>query len=97
MTLEEKIKHHSGLTIGRHVVDFTHKGAMRRGVVEISPRGVVRAIAKPKDSDMYTSWFRVKGDTTNTRDGAVIVWAARDPSLMGMFEGPAAAVIDIAP
>jgi hypothetical protein len=93
-TLEQQIKFHSGLTIGTHLVDFKLGEHIRRALVKITPRGVVSYIAKPRDTDMYASWARIKGDK-ETSLGGVIVWGARQPGVMAEFEGAPIATVDI--
>lgn len=61
----------------------------------IGQRGKVTCLLKPTDGDMYSSWFQVKGNMTNTKQGAVIVWGARNPELMKMFEGNPVATISL--
>lgn len=97
MTLEEKIKFRSGLPVGQSLVELTYQGQSRRALCDISGRGVVRMLAEPRDSEMYSSWFRINGDNTSTRDKAcpVIVWGARDPELRKQFDGTPAAVIPL--
>lgn len=89
-TLEQRLKFDHGLTIGRHVVEIALGQHSRRAIAEISPRGKVYLLFKPRDTDMYSSWRQVKGDILSPKPhGSVIVWGARDPSLMQMFDGAA--------
>ena len=85
-TLEQRIKFDNGLTIGRHLVAISHKGATKPMMVDISPRGIVRVLVKPAPEDMYTSWRRVRGDMSE-HDGNTIVWGARSTAMMEMFDG----------
>ena len=94
-TLEERIKFDHGLSIGDNLVKFTYKGNEKTAVVNIGKRGKVLYLTKPEKGDMYSSWWQIKGDTTNTKGCGVIVWGARDPELMNMFEGDIAATIPI--
>ncbi|TDX21599.1 hypothetical protein DFO67_1359 [Modicisalibacter xianhensis] len=94
-SLEERIKFDHGLTIGRHLVLFTLGEHSRVALVEIGPRGAVSYLAKPGAGDMYSSWSRIKGDDSSGIQGAVIVWGARDPELMRMFDGEPVATIPV--
>lgn len=94
-TLEERIKFDHGLVIGYNLVKFTYGGNEKAAIVRIGKRGKVECLMKPGSGDMYTSWWQIKGDTTNTKGGGVIVWGARDTELMKMFEGDPVAVIPI--
>lgn len=92
-TIEQIIKFHSGLPIGRTPVTIQRRdGSQYDALVDISPRGIVRILPKPGPGDMYTGWHRVKGDTTKP-DGGVIVWGARDPELMHRFDNPKTVVV----
>lgn len=93
-TLEQRLKFDHGLSVGRHLVRFTHGPQSRMVLVDISPRGIVRCLAKPDESDMYSSWCRVKGDVTES-DGGVIVWGARDPECVRLFDGEPVATVAI--
>ena len=90
-TLEERIKFDAGLTIGVHPVTFQHGERYLRALVAIGARGKVSALIEPDESDMYSSWWQVKGDTTLPK-GAVIVWGARDPELIKQFDSPVATI-----
>jgi len=94
-TLEERIKFDHGLVIGCNLVKFTYKGNEKTAIVRIGKRGSVWCLTKPGSGDMYSSWWQVKGNTTNTRGGGVIVWGARDAELVEMFEGEPVATIPI--
>jgi len=90
-TIEQIIKFDSGLPIGLSAVTVVRRdGSEYVACVEISPRGIVHIVAKPTDSDMYTSWHRVKGDAVTA--GKVVVWGARDAGHMSIFENPTARV-----
>lgn len=50
-------------------------------------------LAKPREGDMYSSWQRVRGDgLEHLPKISVIVWGARDPELMKLFDVPVARV-----
>jgi len=93
-TWEETLKFDSGLTIGTHCVELEHAGGERRTVlVEITKRGRVLMLAKPRATDMYNSWRRVVGDALeHLPKSSVIVWGARNPDVMRMFDSPTAVV-----
>ena len=94
-TLEQRIKFDNGLTINtKHLVNFTHEGRERRALIEISPRGIVRCLTQPQPEDMYSSWWKVKGDITKS-DGGVIVWGSRDAELQELFSGEPVATISL--
>lgn len=94
-TLEQRIKFDHGLAVGRSLVTFTFGERSRLAVVEIGPRGRVSCLTKPAPEDMYTSWFRVRGDKTYS-EGPTLVWAARDPELMStLFDGEPVASIPV--
>ena len=93
-TFEERAKFDHGLTIGTHRIDLTHKGQIKRALVSISPRGIVRILTKPDESDMYSSWRRLKGDVFTDVEN-VVVWGARNPDYMAQFEGEPAATIPV--
>ena len=94
-TLEERIKFDHGLVIGDNLVTLTHAGNEKTAIVNIGQRGKVLCLVKPEAGDMYTSWFQIKGDMTNTKNGAVIVWGARNPELMNMFAGTPVTTISL--
>lgn len=95
-TLEQRIKFDHGLSIGRSLVQFTRGDRAITACVEIRPRGSVYVLVKPKDTDMYTSWSRLRGDNLSQGDGAIIVWAARNPELMAeLFSGDHLATIPV--
>ena len=94
-TLEERIKFDHGLVIGYNLVKFTYEGNEKAAIVHIGKRGKVECLVKPGSGDMYSSWWQVKGDTTDTKGCGVIVWGARDAELMRMFEGEPVASIPI--
>lgn len=93
-TLEERLKFDSGLPVGRSLVCFKLKGRERKALVGISPRGVVRCLTEPNAGDMYSTWWRVKGDKS-IADGAVIVWGARDPEMRRMFDAAPVATLTL--
>jgi hypothetical protein len=93
-TLEERIKFDHGLKIGTHLANFTVGEHSRRAMVRVSPRGLVHYLAKPNPGDMYSAWDRLRGDKS-IPDGGVIVWGARNPEIMQMFEGEPAATIPV--
>lgn len=87
-TLEQMIKFDSGLTLGTHPVTIRRRdGSEYAALVDITVRGTVRILPKPGKGDMYTSWHKLKGDTC-TQDGGTIVWGARDPELLRLFDNP---------
>lgn len=87
-TLEQIIKFDSGLSVGRSPVTIQRRdGSMYSVIVEISTKGSVYILPKPERSDMYTGWYRVKGDEVKLH-GGVIVWGARDPELLKKFNDP---------
>ena len=87
-TLEQQIKFDSGLSIGQHCVTvYRRDGSCYVALVDISSRGVVKLIQKPRDDQMYTSWHRVKGDAVE-QTGATIVWGARNPEMLALFDNP---------
>lgn len=79
LTLEQRIKCHAGLLIGRSLVTFTtcRNGAVleRKALVEIEGiGGKVWALPEPLPTQLYTVWQRVKGDMMVSGEGAVVVW-----------------------
>lgn len=91
-TIEQQIKFDSGLSIGQHCVTVVRRdGSGYTALIDISPRGVVKLIQKPRDDQMYTSWHRIKGDEV-TQTGATIVWGARNPEMLAAFDKPTAVV-----
>ena len=93
-SLEERLKFDSGLAIGCHLVRLTRAGRAIDALCEIHPRGAVYLLVKPDDGDMYSSWRRVRGDTLKN-NGATIVWGARDPDTMRMFDCELAATLEV--
>ncbi len=91
-TLGALLKFDSGLTIGRNLVDLSGNGKTIRALVDISRTGIVRMLVKPGEGDMYSSWQRVNGDSFGGPDGAIIVWGARNPDVIAMFDGDARAI-----
>ena len=94
-TLEQRLKFDHGLTVGMNLVRFTMDGRERIAVVRIGARGTVTYIVKPTEGDMYSSWSRVRGDKTHVGEGGVIVWAARNPEIMKMFDGEPVATVPV--
>lgn len=94
-TLEQRIKFDHGLTIGTHLVNFTVGERSRLAMVRISPRGLVHYLAKPLPGDMYSGWNRIRGDKCVMADAGVIVWGARQPELMQMFDGEPVASVPV--
>lgn len=94
-TLEERIKHGHGLGIGMHLVRFTLGERSRLALVEICANGRVFYLTRPGSGDMYSSWKRVRGDYTREGEGAIIVWGARDGSLLARFDGEPVATIPV--
>lgn len=87
-TLEQFIKFDCNLPIGRNAVSVVRRdGSTYPACVEITARGSVYIIRRPTDSDIYNSWHRVKGDKL-TPGGTPIVWGARNPDLLKMFDNP---------
>jgi len=92
-TLEARLR---ALGRGRRLVMITHKGGQRRALVETSPRGIVRLLFQPRPEDMYSSWARIDGDKYDCgRAEGVIVWGARDPAIMELFNAEPAAVLPL--
>lgn len=88
-TLEQKIKFDSGLMVGKTPVTIERKdGSRYTALVEISSRGTVHLIQKPEEGDMYTSWYRIKGNSADIKPGGVVVWAARNPEFLKEFDNP---------
>lgn len=86
-TIEQILKYDNGLTIGQTCVTIERRdGSQYIALVEIGKRGKVSIIKKPDAEDMYSSWYTVKGNETKV--GTVIVWGARDPELMSLFDNP---------
>lgn len=48
------------------------------------------------EGDMYSAWRRCKGDAS-TAEGAVIVWGARSPEILALFDAPVVAVVALDP
>lgn len=91
-TIEQQIKFKSGLSIGiSHVNIIRRDGSKYEALVEITNRGKVSVLPKPTSSDMYTSWYRVKGDDLKIVN--TIVWMARDKGAMDVFSGVIAEVV----
>lgn len=92
-TWEEAIKFDSGLSYGRHCIELEHADGSRRVVlVEITRRKVL-LLAKPRQTDMYSSWMVVKGNALeHDRKLRTIVWGAHDAALMSAFDNPTAVV-----
>lgn len=92
-TIEQIIKFDSGLSIGTSPVTIQRRDGSQYGaLVQISQRGVVHVIAKPRDDQMYTGWHRVTGDYFQP-SGGVVVWGARDPEWIKKFDNPLAVVV----
>lgn len=86
-TVEEIIKFDSGITVGQHCVTVTNQAVSEFiAIVDISPRGVVNLIKKPNDGDMYTCWYRVKGNDLIA--GKIIVWGEHNAEIKEMFSNP---------
>jgi len=79
---------------GEHCVDLAFRGRTRRALLDVRPRGKVRILIKPEVHDMYTSWREVEGNALG-RVYNVIVWAARDPALMDVFNREPVAVLHV--
>jgi len=94
-TLEQRIKFDSGLNIGTHLVRFTLGERSRLALARIGARGAVSYLTKPEPGDMYTTWTDVKGDTSQSGKGAVIVWGARNPEYLRAFDGEPVASIPV--
>lgn len=94
-TLEQRLKFDHGLPVGRSVIEFINGDKSVRALVEITARGVVSVITKPAESDMHSSWWRVRGDKAEIGKGSVIVWAARNPEVMAMFDGDVVARVPV--
>lgn len=85
-TLEQQIKFDSNLSVGVQHVEITRRdGSTYEAVVEISSRGKVMILPKPNDSDMYTSWYQVKGNELKILN--TVVWMSRDLEAMKIFSG----------
>lgn len=90
-TLQEFLKFDCGLKIGRTPVTMERRdGSRYPALIEIGPRGSVHLLPAPTESDMYTSWRKITGDTMKVE--RTIVWGARDPTLMREFENPQAVI-----
>lgn len=94
-TLEQRIKFDHGLPIGQSLVKFTHGGAERLALVEISERGQVWYFTKPRPGDMYSPWTRVRGDNSLSGSGPVVVWAEKDAKFMARFDAEPVATIPV--
>ena len=90
-TWEEIIKFDSGLHIGVHCVTMKLQGHERVALVEITNKGKVYLLVKPRNTDMYSSWSLLDGDRQRQagkgRDG-IIVWGARNPEYLARFDNP---------
>lgn len=93
-TMEERLKFDYGLSIGKHLVQITHKGQTKRMLVSISPRGIVRVLVRPQPEDMYSAWRRLKGDNFGDVEH-VVVWAASQPEYMAQFDSEPVATIPV--
>ena len=61
-TFEEKLMFDSGLPVGVSLGKLVKGQAERLALVEITKRGKVYLVAKPRDGDMYSCWDAVKGN-----------------------------------
>lgn len=95
-TLEQRIKFDSSLSIGTHLLTFTHNGNAKLALVEIGPRGRVWAFTEPSEGDMYASWYEIKGDSTFAGKGRLVTWPQKNPELMSAFNGPPRALLPLA-
>lgn len=92
-TIEQIIKFDCGPKIGTTPVTIQRRdGSQYSALVQIGPRGSVHVIRKPEPEDMYTGWYRVKGDTI-TAGGGVVVWGARNPEMLRQFDNPVTLVV----
>lgn len=94
-TLEQKLKFDSGLPIGQSVVTLRKGVLERKALVTITKRGLVYVLPIPREEDMYTSAFRVQGDSTSSKGCDIVVWAAKSTEFMEQFSGPSVAVIEL--
>lgn len=91
-TIEQIIKFDSGLGVGVHPVTIARRdGSEYPALVEIKARGKIYLIRKPTESDMYTSWYLIRGDLA-VPTLSTIVWGARDPALLQRFDNPVATI-----
>lgn len=87
-TIEQTIKFDCGLKVGITPVTVQRRdGSRYDALVEITLRGVVRLIPKPGPEDMYTGWYRVKGNTWKPDSGA------RNPEWLRQFDNPVTLVV----
>ena len=86
-TLEQRLKFDHGLKVGHNLIELTRGSQSKRALCDISTRGIVRVLLQPDASTMYSSWSRINGDASTHKGCDVIVWGARDPSIMAMFDG----------
>lgn len=93
-TLEQRFKDGPGLPRGRSLIEVKRGHIRRRAVCDISPRGIVHVLVKPEPDAMYSSWYRVRGDDTKA-DRSVLVWGARNPDVMAMFDGAPVACVEL--
>ena len=92
-TIEQTIKFDCGLKVGITPVTVQRRdGSRYDALVEITLRGVVRLMPKPGPEDMYTDWYRFKGNTWKL-DSSVVVWGARNPEWLRQFDSPVALVV----
>ena len=91
-TLEEILRFDSGLTAGEHRVTLVvDRKQERPALVKIHRHGAVLVLVQPTEADMYTRWWRVRGNRT-TAEGDLILWGARDPVLLARFANPVARI-----
>lgn len=94
-SLEQRLKFDHGLPVGQSLVEFTHNGASRLALVEISNKGAVYYFPKPRSGEMYSSWTKVRGDHSLVGKGAVKVWPEKDAEFMARFDKTPDAVVPV--
>lgn len=78
------------LATGTHCITMRLGDRERVALVEITARGTVYMLVKPRSEDMYASWMRVVDNEQQYKKKKVdvILWGARDPELMKLFDNP---------
>lgn len=94
-TVEQRLIFDCGLCVNAvSLVRFTMNDKVRDALVEVK-RKKVYVLVKPNEGDMYSSWYQMNGNNFAGIRGNVIVWGARDPELMKMFDGEPLATLEI--
>lgn len=91
-SLEYRLR--AALPDGLSLVRFTLGDRERIALVDIIGSRTYY-MPKPAPEDMYSSWSRARGDTTNTGENCIKVWAARDVEFMRQFEGEPVASFEV--